>query len=86
MIPAPRSLNPLVAPRRHAAAQRRVLWLMAQAGYLKNALGVVPAKEPPKVAAEEDAEAEPTPEPTPADADARGDAEPTPTPTPSPLQ
>jgi len=81
MIPAPRSLNPLVAPRRHAAAQRRVLWLMAQAGYLKNALGAVPAKEPPKVAVEEDAEPEPetTPEPRP---------EPTPTPTvsPSPLQ
>jgi monofunctional biosynthetic peptidoglycan transglycosylase len=83
MIPAPRSLNPLVAPRRHAAAQRRVLWLMAQAGYLKNALGVVPAKEPPRVAADEDAEAEPTPEPTPTP---EATPEPTATPTPSPLQ
>jgi monofunctional biosynthetic peptidoglycan transglycosylase len=82
MIPAPRSLNPQLDPRRHAQAQRRVLWLMAQAGYLRNAaLGVVPASEPPAVAVEEEAEPaqppatpEPAPTPTP---------EPTPTPTPS---
>jgi monofunctional biosynthetic peptidoglycan transglycosylase len=86
MIPAPRSLNPVAAPRRHAAAQRRILWLMAQAGYLKNALGVVPATEPPKVTIEEDEEPEPaspepaaTPEPAPS-------PEPTPTPSASPLQ
>jgi len=73
MIPAPRSLNPQLAPGRHAQAQRRVLWLMAQAGYLRNAaLGVVPVSEPKAVAVEE--EAEPAPTPTP---------EPTPTPTPS---
>jgi len=34
MIPNPRRVNPRVDPRRFARAQRRVIWLMAHAGYL----------------------------------------------------
>jgi monofunctional glycosyltransferase len=55
MIPNPRRINPRTAPALHARAQKRVLWLMAHAGFLGNSgLG----REPP-----------PPPEPEPADAD-----------------
>lgn len=86
MIPAPRSLNPQLDPRRHALAQRRVLWLMAQAGYLKQAgLGVVPASEPPPVpVAEEEEEAPEAPQPTPDAPTPEPSATPTPEPTPTP--
>ncbi len=49
MIPNPRRINPRVSPARHARAQRRVLWLMARAGYLRRDLGYVgpePTPEP----------------------------------------
>ncbi len=51
MIPNPRVINPRVSPARFAAAQRRVLWLMAHAGYLRQGgLGA----EPPAVETEDD--------------------------------
>jgi len=49
MIPSPRRINPRISPGTHARAQRRVLWLMAHAGYLKRAeagVGVEPPPEP----------------------------------------
>jgi hypothetical protein len=53
MIPNPRRLNPAINRARHARAQRRVLWLMANAGYLgRQGLGAEP---PPVVVDEEDA-------------------------------
>ncbi len=48
MIPNPRRINPRVDPKRHARAQRRVLWLMAHAGFLKadvRGLGAEPPAE-----------------------------------------
>jgi monofunctional biosynthetic peptidoglycan transglycosylase len=52
MIPSPRRLNPAVNPGRHARAQRRVLWLMANAGYLgRQGLGAEP---PPEVVDEDE--------------------------------
>jgi monofunctional biosynthetic peptidoglycan transglycosylase len=48
MIPNPRRLNPRVNATRHARATRRVLWLMANAGYLGQdaaGLGAEPAPE-----------------------------------------
>ena len=55
MIPNPRRINPRVSAARHARAQRRVLWLMAHAGYLKNTrLGSEPP--PPPEPVEEDDE------------------------------
>jgi monofunctional glycosyltransferase len=61
MIPNPRRINPRVDPRRHARAQRRVLWLMAGAGYLSRAgLGSEPPPPPEPEEAEDD---EPPPEP-----------------------
>ena len=76
IIPAPRRINPLVDPDRYARAQKRVLALLAQAGYSKGAvsgLGSAPVP-PPEVAPEEEADEEPptapetplpSPEPTP---------------------
>jgi monofunctional biosynthetic peptidoglycan transglycosylase len=52
MLPSPRRLNPLANPLRHQRAQRRVLWLMARAGYLKHttaAFGLGRMPEPPPV-------------------------------------
>jgi monofunctional biosynthetic peptidoglycan transglycosylase len=47
MIPNPRRINPRVDPRRFARAQRRVVWLMATAGYLSRpGLGAEPPPEP----------------------------------------
>ena len=47
MIPNPRTINPRVDPRRFGRAQRRVLWLMAHAGYLsRSGLGAEPPLEP----------------------------------------
>jgi monofunctional biosynthetic peptidoglycan transglycosylase len=53
MIPSPRRINPLVNPARHARAQRRILWLMARAGYVKRDVGSLGA-EPPAEPADED--------------------------------
>ena len=49
MIPNPRRINPRVSAARHARAQRRVLWLMAHAGYLSRtrALGAEPPPPEP---------------------------------------
>jgi monofunctional glycosyltransferase len=60
MIPNPRRINPRVDPRRFARAQRRVVWLMAHAGYLsRSGLGAEP---PPAEPVEEDEAAAPEPE------------------------
>jgi monofunctional glycosyltransferase len=63
MIPNPRRINPRVDPRRFARAQRRVVWLMANAGYLsRSGLGA----EPPPLEPEDDDEpAPPEPEAAP---------------------
>jgi monofunctional biosynthetic peptidoglycan transglycosylase len=52
MIPSPRRINPLTNPARHARAQRRILWLMARAGYVKRDVGSLGA-EPPADAEED---------------------------------
>jgi monofunctional biosynthetic peptidoglycan transglycosylase len=58
MIPNPRRINPRVDAGRFARAQRRVLWLMAHAGFLNRpGLGAEP---PPPEPVEED---EPAPRP-----------------------
>ena len=67
MIPNPRRINPRVSPERHQRATRRVLWLMAQAGYIGRdvaGLGAEPPAEPVDDA-EADADVPPEPEPTP---------------------
>jgi monofunctional glycosyltransferase len=47
MIPNPRLINPRVDAARFARAQRRVIWLMAHAGYLsRSGLGAEPPPEP----------------------------------------
>ena len=64
MIPNPRRINPRVDPRRFASAQRRVVWLMAHAGYLsRSGLGAEP---PPVEPVDEDEPAPPEPEAAPA--------------------
>jgi monofunctional biosynthetic peptidoglycan transglycosylase len=83
MIPNPRRINPRVDARRFARAQRRVVWLMAHAGYLsRSGLGAEP---PPLEPADED---EPAPPESPASPAAPAEAPPpssTPEPTPSPV-
>jgi monofunctional biosynthetic peptidoglycan transglycosylase len=54
MIPNPRRLNPAVNAARHARARRRVLWLMATAGFIRRETAGL-GSEPPPV---EDDEAE----------------------------
>jgi monofunctional biosynthetic peptidoglycan transglycosylase len=64
MIPNPRRINPRVDPPRFARAQRRVVWLMANAGYLsRSGLGAEP---PPVEPVDEDEPAPPEPEAAPA--------------------
>jgi monofunctional biosynthetic peptidoglycan transglycosylase len=54
MIPNPRRINPQVSPAAYARARKRVLWLMAHAGFLANAgLG----REPPPPPEPEEGEA-----------------------------
>jgi len=77
MIPNPRRINPIVDPARLARGQKRVLWLMAMAGFLeRTAAGLGSEPPPPETLAEEE---EPPTEP-------EAVVEPTlvPTPTPSP--
>jgi monofunctional biosynthetic peptidoglycan transglycosylase len=63
MIPDPRRINPRVDAGRFARAQRRVIWLMAHAGYLsRSGLGAEP---PPLEPADEDEPAPPEAEATP---------------------
>jgi hypothetical protein len=86
MIPNPRRINPLVDPRRHARAQRRVLWLMASAGYIERdaaGLGTEPPPEPVEDA-EEDEVPPPSPATAPASATVPSAATPVPTPEPTP--
>jgi monofunctional biosynthetic peptidoglycan transglycosylase len=67
MIPNPRRINPRVSAARHARAQRRVLWLMAHAGYLKDTrLGSEPPPPPEPVEEDEPLPAEPEVVATPA--------------------
>ncbi len=79
-IPSPRRLNPTVDPVRNARAARRVLWLMATAGYIQRevaGLGI----EPPPVEVPED-ELPPVDElPAVEPANPPTDASPTPSPT-----
>jgi monofunctional biosynthetic peptidoglycan transglycosylase len=72
MIPNPRRINPSVNPSRHARATRRVLWLMASAGYIRRDVGGLGTEPPPPEPVEEEEEPPPPIE------------EPSPTPTPSP--
>jgi monofunctional biosynthetic peptidoglycan transglycosylase len=82
MIPNPRRINPLVNPARHARAQRRVLWLMAGAGFLeRTAAGLGSEPPPPEPPAEDEVEGEPEPPP---ETDASPPPEPTPTPSADP--
>jgi monofunctional glycosyltransferase len=92
MIPNPRRINPRVDGGRFARAQRRVVWLMAHAGYLsRSGLGAEPPPEP--VEEDEPAPPETPQEPIPSGpaspADLASPAEPvvpaTPEPTPSPV-
>ena len=100
MIPNPRRINPRVDARRFARAQRRVIWLMAHAGYLsRSGLGAEP---PPLEPADEDEPPPPEPEAAPTAAPetpretmpespaspvapAEAPPSPTPEPTPSPV-
>ncbi len=86
MIPNPRRINPLVDPRRHARAQRRVLWLMASAGYIeRDAAGLGTEPPPPEPAdAEEDEGPPPPPATAPPSATVPSAATPVPTPEPTP--
>jgi len=63
MIPNPRRINPRTDPARFARAQRRVVWLMAHAGYLsRSGLGAEP---PPEPVDEDEDEPASAPEPAP---------------------
>jgi monofunctional biosynthetic peptidoglycan transglycosylase len=83
MIPNPRRINPRVNAARHARAQRRVLWLMAHAGYLKDTrLGSEPPPPPEPVEEDEPPAVEPEgvePPPAEPEAVATPSAEPVPT-------
>jgi monofunctional biosynthetic peptidoglycan transglycosylase len=65
MIPNPRRINPRVNAGRHARAQRRVLWLMKGAGYLRRDIGGLGAEPPPEEVEEEDDEAPAAEDPGP---------------------
>jgi len=85
MIPNPRRINPLVDPRRLARALRRVLWLMATAGYIERdaaGLGTEPPPPPEPVDADED-EAPPPPPAALPPATPPSAATPVPTPEPT---
>jgi monofunctional biosynthetic peptidoglycan transglycosylase len=58
-IPSPRRLNPLVDPVRNARAARRVLWLMAQAGYIQREVAGLGSEPPPVVVPEEESDPPP---------------------------
>jgi len=91
MIPNPRRINPRVSPERHERATRRVLWLMAHAGYIGRDAAPLGAEPPPEPVPEDDEpEALPlepgalpaSPAPTPPDPE--GSTAPAPPPAPSP--
>jgi monofunctional biosynthetic peptidoglycan transglycosylase len=53
MIPSPRRINPRTNPASHARAQRRVLWLMARAGYVQRDVAGLGSEPPPEAIEEE---------------------------------
>jgi monofunctional biosynthetic peptidoglycan transglycosylase len=55
-IPSPRRLNPETDPARNARAARRVLWLMASAGYIERDVAGLGSEPPPVLVEEEDVE------------------------------
>jgi len=57
MIPNPRRIHPELSPARFARAQKRVVWLMARAGYIRRDLGSLGAEPPPEPAGDPDAPA-----------------------------
>ena len=68
MIPSPRRINPRVSPLRYLRAQRRILWLMAHAGYVRREVAGMGAEPPPETVEESDEEtdapaADPSPSP-----------------------
>jgi monofunctional biosynthetic peptidoglycan transglycosylase len=83
MIPNPRVINPLTAPARHARATKRVLWLMASAGFLERTAAGLGSEPPPAEEVPEDEEppAEAAP---PVPPEAIPTAPPTPVPTATP--
>jgi monofunctional glycosyltransferase len=95
MVPSPRRINPRTNAKRHAAAQRRVLWLMARVGYVQRNVAGLGATPPPPVeddGGEEPMEEPPAPPAAPAAAETAASteapaetpaSEPTPEPTPA---
>ena len=66
MIPSPRRINPRVNPLRYLRAQRRILWLMAHAGYVRREVAGLGAEPPPETVDESDEEtAAPAADPSP---------------------
>lgn len=59
MIPNPRRINPRVDPGRYERAQKRVLWLMAHAGYLEKSVAGLGSEPPPELEPIEENEAAP---------------------------
>ena len=64
MVPSPRRINPRVNPKRHARAQRRILWLMANAGYVRRDVGSL-GTEPPAESADDSGPEPDEPDDTP---------------------
>jgi monofunctional glycosyltransferase len=67
-IPSPRRLNPAADPVRNARAARRVLWLMASAGYIERDVAGLGSEPPPEVVVDEDTPTDSLPSPTPSPA------------------
>jgi monofunctional biosynthetic peptidoglycan transglycosylase len=68
MIPSPKKINPRVNSTRFARAQRRVLFLMAHAGYVKRDIGSLGTERPSfwhRLFGGEDSEQDEAAEPTP---------------------
>jgi monofunctional biosynthetic peptidoglycan transglycosylase len=65
MIPSPRLINPLRSPARYERAKRRVLWLMAHAGYLERGLVGLGNEPPPLVETDPEDDREPNEEDPP---------------------
>jgi monofunctional biosynthetic peptidoglycan transglycosylase len=66
-IPSPRRLNPAADPVRNARAARRVLWLMASAGYIERDVAGLGSEPPPEIVVDEDTPADSLPSPTPSE-------------------
>jgi len=64
MIPNPRRINPQVGAARHARATKRVLWLMAGAGFLERTAAGLGSEPPPVEEVPEDSDELPAEEPT----------------------